>query len=75
MDCDKVSGNKSQHPTEKPVDLLKTFIMNNSDEGDVIFDGFMGVGSTGVACKELNRDFIGCEIDDGYFEIAERRLN
>ena len=74
MDCDKVSGNKSQHPTEKPVDLLKTFIMNNSDEGDVVFDGFMGVGSTGVACKELNRDFIGCEIDDGYFEIAERRL-
>ena len=74
MDCDKVSGSKSQHPTEKPVDLLKTFIMNNSDEGNVIFDGFMGVGSTGVACKELNRDFIGCEIDDGYFDIAERRL-
>ena len=49
--------------------------MNNSDEGDIIFDGFMGVGSTGVACKELNRDFIGCEIDDGYFEIAQERLN
>ena len=75
IDCDKISGLRSQHPTEKPVDLLKIFIANNSDEGNVVFDGFMGVGSTGVACKELNRDFIGCEIDDTYFDIAQERLN
>ena len=75
IDCDKISGLRSQHPTEKPVDLLKIFIANNSDEGNVVFDGFMGVGSTGVACKELNRDFIGCEIDNTYFNIAQERLN
>ena len=75
IDCDKISGLRSQHPTEKPVDLLKIFIANNSDEGNVVFDGFMGVGSTGIACKELGRDFIGCEIDDTYFNIAQERLN
>ena len=68
-----IIGNKL-HPTEKPIDLLKFYVKNSSNVGDVVLDPFMGVGSTGVACKELNRDFIGCEIDDGYFEIAERRL-
>lgn len=75
ISCDKISGLRSQHPTEKPVDLLKIFIANNSDEGNAVFDGFMGVGSTGIACKELGRDFIGCEIDDTYFGIAQERLN
>ena len=68
-----IIGNKL-HPTEKPIDLLKFYVKNSSDVGDIVLDPFMGVGSTGVACKELGRDFIGCEIDDGYFEIAERRL-
>ena len=67
------TGNKN-HPTEKPVDLLETFIKNSSDENAVVFDGFMGSGSTGVACVNTNRRFIGIELDDGYFEIAKKRI-
>ena len=67
------TGNKN-HPTEKPVDLLETFIKNSSDENAVVFDGFMGSGSTGVACVNTNRRFIGIELDEGYFEIAKKRI-
>lgn len=67
------TGNKN-HPTEKPVDLLETFIKNSSDESSVVFDGFMGSGSTGVACVNTNRNFIGIELDKGYFEIAKSRI-
>ena len=67
------TGNKN-HPTEKPVDLLETFIKNSSDEDAVVFDGFMGSGSTGVACVNTNRRFIGIELDDGYFNIAKKRI-
>ena len=63
------------HPTEKPVNLMKIFVQNSTNEGDLVMDPFMGSGSTGCACKELNRNFIGCEIDDKYFEIAESRIN
>ena len=62
------------HPTEKPVDLLKAFICNSSDENAVVFDSFMGSGSTGVACVNTNRRFIGIELDDGYFNIAKKRI-
>ena len=62
------------YPTEKPVDLLKTFICNSTDENAVVFDGFMGSGSTGVACVNTNRRFIGIELDDGYFNIAKKRI-
>ena len=68
------TGNKN-HPTEKPVDLLETFIKNSSDENAVVFDGFMGSGSTGVACVNLKRSFIGIEIKHEYFKIAEERIN
>ena len=67
------TGNKN-HPTEKPVDLLETFIKNSSDESSVVFDGFMGSGSTGVACVNTNRHFIGIELDEGYFNIAKERI-
>ena len=67
------TGNKN-HPTEKPVDLLETFIKNSSGENEVVFDGFMGSGSTGVACVNTNRRFIGIELDDGYFNIAKKRI-
>ena len=67
------TGNKN-HPTEKPVDLLETFIKNSSDESSVVFDGFMGSGSTGVACINTNRNFIGIELDEGYFQIAKQRI-
>ena len=62
------------HPTEKPVDLLETLIKNSSDDDAIVFDGFMGGGSTGVACVNANRRFIGIELDPGYFEIAQKRI-
>lgn len=62
------------HPTEKPVSLLTTFICNSSGENEVVFDGFMGSGSTGVACVNTNRRFIGIELDEGYFNIAKKRI-
>jgi len=62
------------HPTEKPVQLICELIRNNTNPGDTIFDPFMGSGTTGVACMELGRKFIGCEIDETYFEIAKKRI-
>ena len=55
------------HPTIKPVPLLLKYLTNHSDTGDVVFDPFMGSGTTGVACKNLNRNFIGIEKDETYF--------
>ena len=63
------------HPTEKPVPLLEDLILTYTDENDVVLDFTMGSGSTGVACQELNRNFIGIELDEGYFNIAEERCN
>lgn len=62
------------HPTIKPVDILKNLVINSSNEGNVVLDCFMGSGSTGVACLETNRKFIGVEIDEEYFLIAKNRL-
>lgn len=67
------TGNKN-HPTEKPVDFMELLIRNSSCEGNIVFDPFMGSGSTGVACLNTNRDFIGIELDEGYFEIAQNRI-
>ena len=72
---DRISGNKLLHPTEKPIDLLKLFISNSSDEDDIVFDGCAGTGSTLLAAKELNRNYIGVEIDTHYYNIAKERLN
>lgn len=69
-----IIGNKV-HPTEKPVDLLKFYITNSSNVGDVVLDPFMGSGSTGVACIHTGRDFIGIEIDEKYFNIAKERID
>ena len=70
----RVSGNKQSHQNQKPVDIIKQCIEKHSKENDVVFDGFMGSGSTGVACKHTNRNFIGIELDDNYFEIAKKRI-
>ena len=70
---DNIIGNK-QHPTEKPVDLMKFYVGNSSNIGDTVLDPFMGSGSTGVACKELGRNFIGIELDKQYFDIATKRI-
>lgn len=71
---DNIIGNKV-HPTEKPVELMKFYINNSSDIGDIIFDPFAGSGSTLVAAKELNRQWFGCDIDKEYYDIANKRLN
>jgi site-specific DNA-methyltransferase (adenine-specific) len=63
------------HPTQKPIDLMARLIRTYTNEGDTILDPFMGSGTTGAACKLLNRSFIGCELDKGYFEIAQNRIN
>lgn len=68
-----IIGNKL-HPTEKPVELMKYYILNSSDETQLILDPFMGSGTTGVACKNTGRDFIGIELDKTYFDIAEKRI-
>jgi len=63
------------HPTQKPVALMEYLIKTYTNEGETVLDFTMGSGSTGVACKNLNRDFIGIEMDDKYFKIAEDRIN
>lgn len=66
---------KYNHPTIKPLEIIKNLVINSSLEGDTVLDCFMGSGTTGVACKELNRNFIGIEIDKTYFDIAQERIN
>lgn len=63
-----------KHPAQKPVALLEQLIKVASNEGDIVFDPFMGVGSTGVAAQNLDRKFIGFEIDNNYFTAANNRL-
>jgi len=63
------------HPTQKPVALLEYLIKTYTKENDMILDFTMGSGSTGVACKNLNRNFIGIEMDEAYFDIANERIN
>ena len=66
--------NDGYHPTQKPVALLEDLIQTYSNEGNTVLDFTMGSGSTGVACVNTNRRFIGIELDDGYFEIAKKRI-
>ena len=63
------------HPTQKPIYVMKWIIERLTNEGDIVLDPFMESGSTGVACKELDRSFIGIELDDTYFNIAKNRIN
>jgi len=71
---DSERGIERVHPTQKPVILMRWLIENYTQPGDTVFDPFMGSGTTGVACMQLGRNFIGCEIDPQYFAIAERRI-
>ena len=66
--------NDGYHPTQKPVKLLEDLIQTYSNEGNTVLDFTMGSGSTGVACINTNRNFIGIELDKGYFDIAEKRI-
>jgi site-specific DNA-methyltransferase (adenine-specific) len=62
------------HPAEKPIDLMKHYISNSTDLGELVLDPFMGTGTTGVAAKQLQRSFIGIEIEEDYFKIAKDRI-
>jgi len=68
------SVSKPKHPTEKPIELLEYLIKTYTNEGETVLDNCMGSGSTGVACINTNRQFIGIEKDDKYFEIAKKRI-
>lgn len=70
----KDENGKTAHPTQKPLSVLKKLIEISSNKGDIVLDCFMGVGSTAVACKELRRNWVGCELDEKYCGIIKERL-
>ena len=65
---------KAYHPTQKPVPLFEYLIKTYTNEGELVLDNCMGSGTTGVACKNLNRKFIGIELDENYFNLAKERI-
>ena len=65
---------KKLHPAEKPVELMQKLVINSTKCGETVLDPFMGSGSTGVACLDIDRKFIGMELDEQYFEIAKERI-
>lgn len=71
----KVHHSKAVHPTEKPIDILEHLIYEPDYNPLSILDPFMGSGTTGVAAKNLKRNFIGIELDEGYFDIAKKRID
>ena len=70
----KGKDGKNLHDTEKPVELMEVLVNNSSQENELVLDPFMGVGSTGIACIKNNRNFIGMELDENYFDIAKSRI-
>ena len=70
----KGADGKNLHDTEKPVELMQILIENSSQEGDVVIDLFVGVGSTALACIKTNRKFICCELDENYCQVAAERI-
>ena len=70
----RAEGQVKVHPTQKPVALMEYLIRTYTNEGDVVLDNCMGSGTTGVACRNINRSFIGIEMDENYFEIAKKRI-
>ena len=70
----KFNRDRGYHPTQKPVALLEYLIKTYTNEGETVLDNCMGSGSTGVACINTNRNFIGYELDEHYFQIAKERL-
>ena len=70
----KVSSDGQLHQNQKPIELIKRCIVKHSNVGDVVFDGFMGSGTTAAAALDTNRNYIGFELDEYYFNVAEKRL-
>ena len=75
LEYPNVIGKQALHPTQKPVALFEYLIKTYTNEGETVLDNTMGSGTTGVACINTNRNFIGMELDDKYFEIAKARIN
>lgn len=75
LDFPGVPAPKLRHPTQKPVALLEYLIHTYSNEGETVLDNCMGSGSTGVACVNTGRNFIGIELDPGYFAVAAERIH
>lgn len=71
----EIASERGKHPTQKPVELIEWILKYYSKEGDVVLDPTMGSGSTGVACKNLKRNFIGIELDEKYYNIAVSRVS
>lgn len=71
----KGEDGKNLHDTEKPVELMRILIENSTKENDIVIDPFMGIGATGVACKQCNRGFVGIELDTNYYNIAQERID
>jgi DNA modification methylase len=69
-----VRGDMPDHPTPKPIEYMLKLVSRITNAGDTVLDNFMGSGTTGVACMQLGRRFIGIEIDPKYFEVAEKRI-
>ena len=74
IDIIKFGNERGLHPTQKPVALLEYLIKTYTNEGEIVLDNCMGSGSTGVACVNTNRNFIGIELDENYFNIAKERI-
>ena len=74
IDILKFNSDKGFHPTQKPVELCEYLIKTYTNEGETVLDNCMGSGSTGAACVNTNRQFIGIELDEGYFNIAKKRI-
>jgi len=72
---DRISADNLLHPTQKPESIIRRLIETATDKGDLVLDCFMGSGTTAVACKQMDRNFIGFEIEKTYVDIAERRLS
>jgi adenine specific DNA methylase Mod len=70
----EIKSEKGKHATQKPTELIKWCLKYYSKEGDTVLDPTMGSGSTGVACKEMNRNFIGIELDKKIYSVAEKRI-
>ena len=70
----KDDNGKTIHPTEKPVELNEILVKNSSNEGDTVLDIFMGLGSCAIACINANRNYVGFELDENYYEIANERI-
>ena len=75
VEVSNANQRNKQHPTQKPVALMEYLIKTYTNEGETVLDFTMGSGTTGVAAKNLNRKFIGIELDKEYFKIAEKRIN